>query len=55
MRYGHIPVIKIFTKESMPAPPTPETIRPAITAGKDCPAALNCGVSIAIGIITKRK
>lgn len=41
MRYVHSPVIKIFTKESIPAPPIPETIRPATTISKDWPKALH--------------
>jgi hypothetical protein len=48
-------VIKIFTKESIPAPPTPEITLPATTAGKDWPKALNLVFSIAICIILKRK
>jgi hypothetical protein len=50
-QYGDLPVIKIFTKESIPAPPIPETILPATTTGKDWPTALGFGISIAIDMI----
>lgn len=50
-RYGDLPVIKIFTKESIPAPPIPETILPATTTDKDWPTALGFGISIAIDMI----
>lgn len=48
-------MIKIFTKESIPAPPTPETILPATTVGKDWPTALDFSFSIAIHMIVEEK